>query len=216
MSPADWRQLIAAYLDGRLSAHAFQRRFLEAYAAATTVPAGVQRLYFVVEAYGGDPIARGHAVSDDDDLFRAAHGVVEELSEHLGPEHVEPRLEAGLREGDVAANLAAAQTRARRAAFTMGTVGTLGCAAIAVYVAIGILQFFAVSDQIQSVLAWSAAPAALVGLLLAFIPVVGSLIAFFGAKDVWLWPWPVAAGVFLAFPAITYAAGWLGHRRGLR
>ncbi len=212
MSPADWRQLIAAYLDGRLSAHAFQRRFLEAYGAATMVPAAVQRLYFVVEAYGGDPIARGHAVSDDDDLFRAAHGVVEELSEHLGPEHGEPRP----REGDVAASIEAAQTRARRAAVTMGAVGTLGCAAIAVYVAIGILQFFAVSDQIQSVLAWSAAPAALVGLLLAFIPVVGSLIAFFGAKDVWLWPWPVAAGVFLAFPAITYAAGWFGHRRGLR
>lgn len=212
MSPADWRQLIAAYLDGRLSAHAFQRRFLEAYAAATMVPAPIQRLYFVVEAYGGDPIARGHAVSDDDDLFRAAHGVVEELNEHLGPE----RVEETVRGAELTERLDAAENRARRAAFTMGAVGTLGCAAIGVYVAIGVLQFFAVSDQIQSVLAWSAAPAALVGLLLAFIPVVGSIIAFFGAKDVWLWPWPVAAGVFFAFPAITYAAGWFGQRRGLR
>ncbi len=89
----------------------------------------------------------------------------------------------------------------------------LGCAAALAYVAIGIAQFFAVAAQIDSVLGLGPAPSTILAAPLAFIPAIGSVIAFFGAKDVWRWPWTIAAFVFLAIPAATYLSGWFGWRR---
>ena len=69
MTPAQWRELIDAYVSGRISADAFKRRFTEAFEGAVAsrapTPAPVQDLAYTVEAYAGDPTARGHDVADD-------------------------------------------------------------------------------------------------------------------------------------------------------
>jgi hypothetical protein len=207
MTPLDWRQLIEAFVEGRLGADAFRRRFLEAFeacvAARAPVPAPVQTLYFTVEAYGGDPMGRGHDVTDDADLAHAARQAFETLAGE--PELArDPRVRAD----EIEVARAEADRRQRRAALTLSAFGALGCAAAIAYLLIGVLQLFAAAAQVQAVLGWGPAPATLAGLMLAFIPVVGSMVAFFGAKDVWDWPLWAAAAVFFAIPALTIFGGW--------
>jgi hypothetical protein len=199
MTPAAWGELIEAYVAGRLSADAFKRRFDEAYAAAVAAraptPAAVQELAYTVEAYAGDPTARGHDVADDGDLMRAARRALSAL-----PAGVAPPV-------GTADELEAARARMRGAAIGFGAVGAAGCIAALAWLTICVLQFFAVAAQIQSVTDWGPAPSTLVSIPLAFIPVVGSVIAFFGAKDVWAWePW-LAAVVFLALPVASLIGG---------
>jgi hypothetical protein len=103
----------------------------------------------------------------------------------------------------------------RGTVFRIGAVGGAGCLVALLWLTIGVLQFFAVAAQMQSVLDWGPAPSTLVALPIAFVPVVGSVTAFFGAKDVWGWaPW-MAAVAFLAIPAISILGGWSSiFRRG--
>lgn len=211
MSPAEWRALISAYLEGRLSADAFKRRYLEAFdgvvARREPVHPRLQDLYFVAEAYGGDPMGRGHDVTEDRDLRAAAAAALAVLPEPAeAPVTMEP---AEWRREDV-------RKEGRRAAFTLGAVGAAGCLVAIAWLTVGILQFFAASAQVQAVLAWGPAPSALAGLVVAFTPIVGSIVAFFGAKDVWQWPIWAAALVFLAAPALTLIGGidrWSKWRR---
>jgi hypothetical protein len=214
-----WRALIGAYVENRIGADAFKRRFLEAFDAAAAARAAVtpkvQALYFIVDAYGGDPTGRGHDVTDDRDLLDAARAALEEL----GPARIEdaPRpipAEPALK-GEEARAREDAREQYRAAQRRIVLVGGAGCAMMILWLIISVLQFFAVSAQIQSVTDWGPAPATLAGLVTTFIPVVGSVVAFFGAKDVWDWaPW--AAGlVFLGVPLAAYAAGalkWRGRR----
>ena len=80
----------------------------------------------------------------------------------------------------------------------------------------GVLQFFAVAAQLQGVLGWGPAPSTIAAIPVAFFPVLGSVTAFFGAKDVWHWaPW-VAGVVFLFVPALTMLGGASQFRRGER
>lgn len=215
MTAAEWRALVGAYVEGRIGADAFRRRFLEAFEFAARrgafVPGPIQELFFVVEAYAGDPMGRGHAVSDDADLARAAQAALAALGE-AAPSEAPPR-PAPIRVIVSGPGAGEARAQARRLGWSVGTVGALGCAAALGYLVIGVLQFFAAAAQIQSVTAFGPAPSTLIGLLLAFIPVVGSVIAFFGAKDVWNWHWAIAALAFLAAPALTYLGGWMGWRR---
>ena len=52
-----------------------------------------------------------------------------------------------------------------------------------------------------------------IAFLVTFIPVVGGVIAFFGAMDVWGWnPW-IAGILFLAVPALVMAGTLLRLRR---
>lgn len=214
MTPADWRQLVDAYLGGRLSADTFRRRFSEAFdacvAARIGVPRAIQQLYFTVDAYGGDPMGRGHDVTDDADLIAAAKAAMRELAG-------EPALEADPRVSE-AERVEAAKTterRSRRAVYTLGAIGFAGCLVALAWVAVVALQFFAASAQVQSLTNWGPGPSAVAGLVLAVIPIVGSVTAFFGAMDVWNWPWWGAALVFFAFPALTYA-GAIQRWRTLR
>jgi putative Mn2+ efflux pump MntP len=79
----------------------------------------------------------------------------------------------------------------------------MGCAVFAAWIIISLLQLLAVAAQVQDVTQWNAVIATVVALVLTFIPVVGSVIAFFGAMDVWNWaPW-LAALVFLTVPVIV-------------
>jgi len=228
MSSDEWRALIEAYLEGRLSAATFAKRFTEAFdvVARTRQPvhARIQDLFFVVEAYGGDPMGRGHDVTDDQDLRAAAaaalaalpaslheaeaappSGAAEPLPEPQPADVLEPAWQGERRREDV-----------RRAAFTLGAVGAAGCLAILAWAAVGVLQFFAASAQIDSVLQLGPAPSAIIGLVVAFTPILGSVVAFFGAKDVWHWPIWAAGLVFLVAPALTLLNGadrWRRWRR---
>jgi hypothetical protein len=84
MTPLEWRALVDAYVGGRLSADTFKRRFVEAFEAAVaeraSVPRSVQELYFTVEAYGGDPMGRGHDVADDAAMAEAARRALGQLA----------------------------------------------------------------------------------------------------------------------------------------
>jgi hypothetical protein len=228
MSPAGWRALISAFLEGRLSAAAFCKRFSEAFELVVRerrpVPQRVQDLYFVVEAYGGDPMGRGHDVSDDRDLRAAAAAALAALPEAVDSEPVgadagvptpdlvilrEPPPGGGPRREEV-------RREVRRAAFTLGAVGVAGCLLGLAWIAVGILQFFAASAQIDAWLRLGPAPSAILGLLVAFTPILGSVVAFLGATSVWGWANWAAAIVFLLAPALTLIGGidrWRRWRR---
>ncbi len=207
MTPLEWRALVDAYVGGRLSADTFKRRFVEVFdeaiAARSSVPRAVQELYFTVEAYGGDPMGRGHDVADDAGMAQAARRALGQLA-------VDPVLanDPRIDEDERADAYRTAEARARRAAFTFGAVGAAGCALAFAWLVIVALQFFAASAQVQSVTSWGPGSSAVVGFIVAAIPVLGSVTAFFGAKDVWQWHWALAALVFFAFPAATYVSGW--------
>lgn len=208
-----WRELIEAYVSGRLSAEGFKRRFLDAHADAVRTRApthpAVQDLAYVVEAYAGDPTGRGNDVADDDDLLRAAKRALSALPEDVGamaPGAARPTEE----------DIRAAQAQMRGTVFRVGAIGGAGCLVALAWLAIGVLQFFAVAAQMQALTDWGPAPSTLVSIPLTFIPVVGSVTAFFGAKDVWGWaPW-LSAVAFLAVPAITMFGGWSQMARGGR
>jgi len=208
MTPAQWRELIDAYVSGRISADAFKRRFNEAFASAVSAraptPAPVQDLAYTVEAYAGDPTARGHDVADDEDLQRAARRALSLL-----PASVDAAPGAQPMPGATvsAEDMRAARDRMRGAAVGFGAVGAAGCAVALLWLAVCVLQFFAVAAQIQSVTQWGPAPSTLIAIPLAFVPVVGSVVAFFGAMDVWRWePW-IAAVAFLAVPLVSLLGG---------
>ncbi len=203
MTPAEWRALIEAFLDDRLSAEAFARRFLEAWRAARDraepAPAAIQRLAAVVEAYS--PTARaGHPFEATSAQLRAgAQDALFMLDADSGAPHTYDR--------------ARARDEWRRLRMQVGGCTGLGCIIGIAWLGLCALQVFAVSDQIQHVLGWSAAPATLVGLFLAFVPVLGNVLAFYGARDVWTWDPVVAAVVFFAAPAMTLISGWVRWRR---
>lgn len=203
MTPSAWRELIDAYVSGRLSADAFKRRFKEAFDSAVATraptPPSVQELAYTVEAYAGDPTARGHDVADDQDLQRAARKALSYL-----PADAETGAQAPAMPPE---DIERVRERMRGAAIGFGAVGAAGCAILALWLVIGVLQFFAVAAQIQSFTDWGPAPSTIVAIPLAFVPVVGSVIAFFGAKDVWDWePW-LAALAFLAIPLASLLGG---------
>lgn len=211
MRAEEWRALIAAYVEGRLSADAFRRRFLEAFAAAARVrmgvPPAVQELAFVVDAYAGDPMARGHDVADDAQLMAAAQGALVRLGPAEAPQGAPTITEVDPEE---------VKAQVRRAAFTFGAVGAVGCLLGLAWLAISVLQFFAASAQVDAVLGWGPAPSTIIGLVLAFVPILGSVVAFFGAVDVWKWPLWAAGVVFFAIPALTMTMGFLRWREQRR
>lgn len=204
MTPADWRALVEAYLDGRISAEAFSRRFTDAWAAGRNAPRPIQDLQVSVEAFEADvQEAREDGVVNDDAMRQAAQRALSLLREETP---TAPR---------AAADRGRSQAEMRRFNLQMSGCAGTGCVFGLIWVALCLLQIFAVSDQIQSVLDWPAAPATFAGLFIAFIPVIGNVIAFFGATDVWHWNVWVCAAIFFAAPALTMLSGW-SRWRGAR
>jgi hypothetical protein len=237
MTPEHWRDLVDAYVSGRLSADAFKRRFTEAYdeAARTRAPtpSAIQDLAYVVQAYAGDPTARGHDVADDAALMDAALIALEALpapapiagetraaderdpSPPVRPPEVIVHVHTGggpFGGGPYGGGRGPETPHVRRAAFAMGAEGAVGCLAIIAWLLLGLLQFFAIAAQIDAVLGWGPAPSTIVAFPLAFVPIIGSAIAFFGAMDVWGWNVIVAGVVFLALPALSLFGGWRQRR----
>ncbi len=200
MSPADWRALIEAYLDNRLSAEAFMRRFIEAWTAGGSLPRAVEILQPHVEAFEAQVNeTREEGAANDDEMRQAAQRALRNLSEEpsVAP-HTFDRTRA--------------REEMRRFQIQMrGCVG-LGCFIAAAWVALCILQIYYVSEWIQTAFEWGAWPSAVIGFILAFVPIIGNVLAFLGATQEGWETW-IAAIVFFAAPAATLISGWSRWRR---
>ena len=199
MTPADWRALIEAYLDGRLSAEAFMRRFVDAWRAARgAVPPAIARLQPVVEAFEGQVNDAGEEGVNDDELRQAAQ-----------------RTLAGLSDEPAVAPHTFDRTRARedmrRFQLQMSGCAGAGCVIAVAWVALCVLQIYFVSEWIQQAFEWGAWPSAVIGFFLAFVPIVGNVLAFLGATQEGWSAW-LAAIVFFAAPAATMISGWTRWR----
>jgi hypothetical protein len=206
MGEGQWRELIESYVAGRLSADSFKRRFLESFSASRLVPQAIQDLYFTVDAYAGDPMGRGHDVADDAALMVAARRALLRLA---------PNPEAGLGPGpsmDGQPRTAGPRGPLQAPPGIAAGLG-LGCLLIGAWLAIGILQVFAIAAQVNSVMRLGEVLSTVAAFVLTFVPIVGSVIAFFGAKDVWQWsPW-AAGAVFLLLPITAQTLSILSWRR---
>jgi hypothetical protein len=78
-----WRSLITRFVEGQMTAKAFEKAFLTAWHherdAATRVPFAVDRLFYEVDAYCADPDLRAPADLDDEGLTRAAIRALDEF-----------------------------------------------------------------------------------------------------------------------------------------
>ena len=199
MSPADWRALIEAYLDGRLSPEAFARRFLDGVRTTAGGPQAIADLYPIVEAFEAEAQREDGYTTNDDDMRMGA-----------------ARARAALREEPAIAAHTFDRTRAReelrRFQVQMTGCAGAGCAIFALWVALCVLQIYYVSEWIQDAFDWGAWPSAVLGFILAFIPIIGNVLAFLGATQEGWATW-AAAIVFFAAPAATLFSGWARWRR---
>ena len=66
----------------------------------------------------------------------------------------------------------------------------VGCIIAVVWVALCVLQIYFVSEWIQE-RHWGAWPSAVIGFFLAFVPIIGNVLAFLGAtQEGWSAGWP--------------------------
>lgn len=200
MNAADWRALIEAYLDGRLSAEAFTRRFVEAWAAGGAPP-WVAQVQPHVEAFESDlQDAREEGSVGDDELRQAAQRALAMAGEDGG---VSPHTFDRTR----------TREEMRRVQFQgQGCVG-VGCFLFVLWVALCLLQVNYAIVQLQSVMGDGAPIITFaLGAVLAFVPIVGNVLAFLGATSQG-WHPALAAIVFFAAPAVTIFSGWTRYRR---
>ncbi|HWA00940.1 MAG TPA: hypothetical protein VG841_11570 [Caulobacterales bacterium] len=201
MNAGDWRALIEAYLDGRLSAEAFARRFNDAWSqsrrAGERAPRAVAELQVVVEAFYADVLdAQEDGRVNDDEMREAARRARPQLDAAVtptietmgGPENI------------------------RAFSVQLGGCARVGCVAGLVWLALCLLQIHYVSEAIQHSFGWDAFPSVLVGVVIAFVPIVGNALAFLGATQNG-WPAWMAAVVFFAAPVMAMLSGWWRWRR---
>jgi hypothetical protein len=197
MTLHDWRALIEAYLDGRLSAEAVMRRFIEGWTAGDPLPRAIEDLQVAVEAFEAQVNeSREEGVVNDDDLRQAARRALSNLREEEEPS-VSPHTFDRTR----------AREEMRRFQVRMTGCAGAGCTFALVWVGLCILQIYFVSEWVQREFEWSAWPSAVAGFILAFVPIIGNVLAFLGATHAG-WPVWLAAVVFFAAPAATILSGW--------
>jgi hypothetical protein len=199
--PADWRALIEAYLDGRLSAEAFMRRFVDGWRASNGfVPPSIETMQPTIEAFEAAVREAGEeGAVNDDELRQAAQRALANLSEEpaVAP-HTFDRTRA--------------REDMRRFQLQMRGCAGAGCIIAVIWVALCVLQINFVIEWIHANLIDSVWLAAIVGFFLAWVPVVGNILAFLGATAAG-WPGWLAAIVFFAAPAVTILSGWSRYRR---
>jgi len=202
VTAADWRALIEAYLDGRLSAEAFMRRFIESWrATGGAVPHAIAAMQAAVEAFEAQVAeVREEGAINDDELRQAAQ-----------------RALANLRDEPTIAPHTYDRTRARedvrRFQIQVAGCAGLGCVIALAWLALCVLQVFVVIEWIDHALDLPALLSTIIGAVLAFVPIVGNVLAFLGATEIWNWPTWLAALVFFAAPAVTLLSGWSRWRR---
>lgn len=202
MTAGDWRALIDAYLDGRLSAEAFARRFLESWRASRgqPVPYAIQDLLVTVEAFEAAVLeAQEDGAVRDDELRTAAQRARVNLNEEAP---VSPHTFDRTR----------ARDDMRRFQMKLSGCAGAGCIIALIWVALCVLQINFVIEWIHGNWIDNVWLSAIVGFVLAFMPVIGNLLAFLGATAAG-WPIWLAAIIFFAAPAATILSGWSRYRR---
>lgn len=204
MTTAEWRAVIEAYLDGRLSAEAFMRRFMDGWRASRArglaIPAAIEEVHIAVETFEAEVTDAGEeGAINDDDLRQAAQRALSNLSE-ASP--------ASARTFD----RARAREEMRRFNVQVSGCAGAGCFIALAWLALCVLQIYFVSEFIQASSDWGAWPSAVAGFVLAFVPIIGNVLAFAGATQTGWSNW-LAAIVFFAAPAATLISGWSRWRR---
>jgi hypothetical protein len=164
-------------------------------------PRPIADLQVHVEAFEADVMdAQEDGRVNDDELRRAAQSALAELRDEppLSP-HTFDRTRA--------------REDIRRFTFQMTGCAGAGCAIAAIWVGLCLLQIVFVSEYVQHELGMSAWPSAFIGFFLAFVPIVGNVLAFIDATEIRHWPTWAAAIVFFAAPAATMISGWSRWRR---
>lgn len=202
MDAAAWRALIEAYLDGRLSPEAFARRFLEGVRNAAGGPQAIADLYPIVEAFNEAAQREDGYTTNDDDMRMGASRALSALGD-------EPTIQPHT------FDRTRAREEFRRFQVQMTGCAGIGCAIFALWVGLCVLQIYYVSEWIQEAFDWGAWPSAVFGFILAFVPIIGNVLAFLGATQEGWATW-AAAIVFFAAPAATLLTGWSRWRRGGR
>ncbi|HVV33688.1 MAG TPA: hypothetical protein VHC73_10725 [Vitreimonas sp.] len=195
MNAADWRALIEAYLDGRLSAEAFMRRFMQAWREGHQ-PRAIADLYPHVEGFEADVTAAAEeGAVNDDEMRAAARQALSWLYE--GPGVTAQTFDRTRAREDI-----------RRFTFQMtGCVG-IGCFIGIAWLVLCLLQINYVIVELQTLFGREAPIiSAFFGFFLAFVPVVGNVLAYLGATKSG-WAPLLAAIVFFAAPAVTMLSGW--------
>jgi hypothetical protein len=202
VTAGDWRALIDAYLDGRLSAEAFARRFVESWRASRGQPVShaIQDLLVTVEAFEADVLeAQEEGAVSDDELRNAAQRARANLNEETP---VSPHTFDRTR----------ARDDMRRFQVQMSGCAGAGCIIALIWVALCVLQINFVIEWIHANWIDNVWLSALIGFFLAFVPIVGNVLAFLGATAAG-WPMWIAAIIFFAAPAATILSGWSRYRR---
>ncbi|MES1198878.1 MAG: hypothetical protein ABUS48_02750 [Pseudomonadota bacterium] len=203
MNSADWRALIEAYLDGRLSAEAFARRFNDAWEKSRNAGIrplrAISELQVVVESFYADVLdAQEDGQINDDELREAARRARRDLESDPPPATTfEPQ---------------SGQESMRVFSVQLQGCARAGCLIALIWVGLCLLQIYYVSQAIQNNWGWDAFPSVVVGLVLAFVPIIGNVLAFFGATENG-WPVWVAAIVFFGAPIAAWVSGWWRWRR---
>jgi len=201
VTPADWRALIEAYLDGRLSAEAFMRRFVDGWrTSGAAVPSAIAAMQATVEAFEAAVLEAGEeGVVNDDELRQAAQRALANLGEEppVAP-HTFDRTRA--------------REEMRRFQIQLRGCAGAGCVIGLIWVALCILQINFVIEWIHANLIDNVWLSAVIGFFLAWVPIVGNILAFLGATAAG-WPAWLAAVVFFAAPAVTVLSGWSRYRR---
>ena len=201
MTSADWRALIEAYLDGRISAEAFMRRFIEAWQnSRAAIPQAIVNLQPHVEAFEAQLAEeREEGAVNDDELRQAAQRALSNLGEDTT---VSPHTFDRTR----------ARDDMRRFEIRVQRLAGLGCLIAFIWVALCVLQINYVIEWIYANAIPSVWLSSVIGFFLAFVPVIGNVLAFLGATAAG-WPVWVAALIFFAAPAATLISGWTRWRR---
>jgi hypothetical protein len=205
MTPADWRALIEAYLEGRLSAEAFMRRFVDAWQGARGLaPRAIRDLQPAVESFEAAVAEAGEEGAADDDAMReAARRALRELAG--GPAAM----------GASTFDRMRAREEFRRFQVHMTGCAGAGCVIALIWLGLCVLQIYFVSEWIQASTDWGAWPSSVIGFILAFVPIIGNVLAFLGARAAGWDTW-IAAIVFFAAPAANFLFGWSRWRETRR
>lgn len=178
------------------------RRFIESWrATGGAVPHAIAAMQAAVEAFEAQVAeVREEGAINDDELRQAAQ-----------------RALANLRDEPTIAPHTYDRTRARedvrRFQIQVAGCAGLGCVIALAWLALCVLQVFVVIEWIDHAFDLPALLSTIIGAVLAFVPIVGNVLAFLGATEIWNWPTWLAALVFFAAPAVTLLSGWSRWRR---
>lgn len=179
------------------------RRFIEGWTGGAPLPRAIVDLQVVVEQFEGRVRAAGEeGAVEDDDLRHAARRAHADLSDETAGPSVSAHTFDRTR----------AREEMRRFQVRMTGCAGAGCLLALIWIGLSLLQINFVIEWIHANWIDNVWLSAVVGFVLAFMPIIGNLLAFLGATAAGWSTW-IAALVFFAAPAATLLSGWSRWRR---